>query len=106
MPIYTFENTDTGERFDDMMSNASRETYLEKNPHIRQVLTNMTMVAGVSGVSYRNDQGFKENMQRIAEAHPNSAHGQKYDGDKSIKGVRTRQAIEKWRRKRSSDPNR
>lgn len=105
MPIYTFENTNTGEQFDEMMSSASRESYLENNPHIRQLITKMTMVAGVSGVSYRSDDGFKESMQRIAEAHPDSAHGMKYGGDKSIKGVRTRQAVEKWRRKRAADSN-
>ena len=47
----------------------------------------------------------QESMQRIAEAHPDSAHGMKYGGDKSIKGVRTRQAVEKWRRKRAADSN-
>ena len=68
MPTYTFENTKTGKVFDDFMSMADKETYLEQNPHIKQIINKINIVAGVSGRSYRSDQGWKENMSRIAEA--------------------------------------
>ena len=54
MPTYTFENTKTGKVFDDFMSMDDKETYLEQNPHIKQIINKINIVAGVSGCSYRN----------------------------------------------------
>ena len=99
MPTYTFENTKTGKVFDDFMSMADKETYLEQNPHIKQIINKINIVAGVSGRSYRNDQGWKENMSRIAEAHPTSPLADRY-GKKSIKQAKTEQVIQKHRRRK------
>tara|TARA_B100000212_G_C27137902_1_gene432053 strand:+ start:314 stop:625 length:312 start_codon:yes stop_codon:yes gene_type:complete len=99
MPTYTFENTKTGKVFDDFMSMADKETYLEQNPHIKQIINKINIVAGVSGRSYRTDQGWKENMSRIAEAHPTSPLADRY-GKKSIKQAKTEQVIQKHRRRK------
>ena len=99
MPTYTFENTKTGKVFDDFMSMADKETYLEQNPHIKQIIKKINIVAGVSGRSYRSDQGWKENMSRIAEAHPTSPLADRY-GKKSIKQAKTEQVIQKHRRRK------
>ena len=99
MPTYTFENTKTGKVFDDFMSMADKETYLERNPHIKQIINKINIVAGVSGRSYRSDQGWKENMSRIAEAHPTSPLADRY-GKKSIKQAKTEQVIQKHRRRK------
>tara|TARA_E500000178_G_scaffold305935_1_gene317735 strand:+ start:1060 stop:1371 length:312 start_codon:yes stop_codon:yes gene_type:complete len=99
MPTYTFENTKTGKVFDDFMSMDDKETYLEQNPHIKQIINKINIVAGVSGRSYRNDQGWKENMSRIAEAHPTSPLANRY-GKKSIKQAKTEQVIQKHRRRK------
>ena len=99
MPTYTFENTKTGKVFEDFMSMADKETYLEQNPHIKQLINKINIVAGVSGRSYRNDQGWKENMSRIAEAHPTSPLANRY-GKKSIKQAKTEQVIQKHRRRK------
>ena len=99
MPTYTFENTKTGKVFDDFMSMADKETYLEQNPHIKQIINKINIVAGVSGRSYRSDQGWKENMSRIAEAHPTSPLADRY-GKKSIKQSKTEQVIQKHRRRK------
>jgi|SRR5210317_466041 hypothetical protein len=94
MPIYTFYNKKTKKEYDDMMSISEMEEYLSKNKHITQVLQPINIVAGVSGLTHKNDQGWKENMQRIAEAHPTSPLGERY-GKKSIKQIRTQQALKK-----------
>jgi len=60
MPSYTFENTKTGEVYDDYMSIADMESFLEKNKHIKQVISKVNIVSGVSGLTYKNDQGWKE----------------------------------------------
>ena len=99
MPTYTFENTKTGKVFDDFMSMDDKETYLEQNPHIKQIINKINIVAGVSGRSYRNDKGWKENMSRIAEAHPTSPLANRY-GKKSIKQAKTEQVIQKHRRRK------
>tara|TARA_R100000808_G_scaffold25055_2_gene61016 strand:- start:4971 stop:5264 length:294 start_codon:yes stop_codon:yes gene_type:complete len=95
-------NNTTGEQWEEMMSIAQRESYLESNPNIRTLITQVNIVAGRGGI--KTDGGFQERLSQIGEQHPNSALGSQY-GSKSIKDVKTRHAVEKWRKKRSADPN-
>ena len=97
MPTYTFENTKTGQVYDDYMSISERETYLEQNPHIKQLINKINIVSGTGGI--KTDSGWKENMSRIAEAHPTSPLAQRY-GKRSIKQVKTEQVIKKHRKRR------
>ena len=99
MPIYTFRNKKTGKEFDDMMSIAEMEDYLSKNKHITQVLKGLNIVSGVSGTSFKSDSGWKENLSRIAEAHPQSALAQRY-GKKTIKQSKTEQVLAKHRKRK------
>ena len=94
MPIYTVHDSKTDKVFTEMMSIAEMEAYLKKNPHIKQQITQMNIVGGVSGISYRSDQGWKEVQSKIAEAHPQSAFAQQHRR-KSIKEVKTEQVIKK-----------
>ena len=99
MPIYTFENTKTGKVYDDMMSIAEKETFLKKNKHIKQRLTSLNISSGVRGMGgMNNDGGWKDNLSRIADAHPNSALAQQHK-KRSIKEVKTQQVVEKHRRR-------
>ena len=101
MPIYTFENTKTGKVFDDMMSISDKEEYLEKNKHIKQKITSINISSGVVGVgSMKNDGGWKEMQSRIAEAHPASPFADQF-GKKSIKEVKTKQVIQKHRKRQA-----
>ena len=56
MPLYTFENKRTGKTFTEMMSISEMESYLKKNKHIKQNITSINIVAGVSGMSYRSER--------------------------------------------------
>lgn len=96
MPTYTFENTKTGKVYDEYMSISDRETYLEQNPHVKQLITKINIVSGTGGL--KNDQGWKEMQSRIAEAHPASPFADKH-GKKSIKEIKTKQVIEKHRKR-------
>ena len=99
MPIYTFENIKTGKVYDDMMSIAEKETFLKKNKHIKQRLTSLNISSGVRGMGgMKNDGGWKDNLSRIADAHPNSALAQQHK-KRSIKEVKTQQVIEKHRKR-------
>ena len=101
MPLYTFKNTKTGKEFTEMMSIAEMEEYLENNKHIKQQLTALNIVGGVSGMSYRSDQGWKDNLSRIAEAHPNSPLAQQHR-KRSIKEVKTEQVVKKYKARRNA----
>ena len=89
MPIYTFKDKKTGKEFDEMMTIAEMEDYLSKNKHITQVLKGLNIISGVSGVSFKNDGGWKDNLSRIAEAHPNSPLAERY-GKKTTKEIKTK----------------
>ena len=98
MPVYTFLNKKTNEEYDDFMSIADMEEYLKKNPHITQVIKGLNIVRGVSGITNKTDSGWKENLNRIAEAHPKSALADRY-GKKSIKQSKTEQVLAKHRKR-------
>ena len=96
MPIYDFRNKKTGEVFEEMMSISAREQYLKDNPHIEQLVSGINIVSGVAGKSYRQDSGWKDNLSRIAEAHPKSNLA-KTHLRRSIKQVKTENVLKKHR---------
>ena len=98
MPVYTFLNKKTNKEYDEMMSIAEMEDYLKKNKHITQVPRGLNIVRGVSGLTHKVDSGWKDNLSRIAEAHPKSALAQRY-GKKTIKQSKTEQVLEKHRKR-------
>ena len=51
-----------------------------------------SIVGDVGGI--KNDSGWKDNMSRIAEAHPGSPLARRY-GKKSTKDINTRQVLKK-----------
>lgn len=78
MPTYTFEDTTTGEVFDITMKISERDAFVSENPHLTQLITGAPQI--VSGSGIKNDSGWKENLSRIASAHPNSALADKVGG--------------------------
>ena len=71
-----------------MMTIAEMEKYLKKNKHIKQNISGIRIVAGVSGASYRQDSGWKETLSKVAEAHPMSALASEM-GTRSTKQIKT-----------------
>ena len=56
-----------------MMTIAEKEEFLKKNKHIKQLLTTINISSGVVGMGgMKNDGGWNDNLQRIADAHPTS----------------------------------
>ena len=100
MPEYTFYHTETGMEWDDFMSFSEKEKYLESNPKVQPVLRSLNIVSGVGGI--RNDAGGGEVMQKTAEAHPGSELAASMGSKQSTKEVKTRQAVEKWRKSRAA----
>ena len=82
-----------------MMSIAEKESYLKKNKHIKQMLTTINISSGVRGMgNMKNDGGWKENLSRIADAHPTSELARQHR-KRSVKEVKTEQVISKHRKR-------
>lgn len=101
MPLYDFQDLKTGEVFEEYMTWEDKQDFLKDNPQFIQAFTKINIVAGVSGITHKNDDGFKELMTRISDANPDSEVAKKY-GDKGVKESKTRDAINKWRKKREA----
>ena len=99
MPVYTFYNKKTKKEYDDIMSISEMEEYLHSNKHITQVIKGINIISGASGITNKTDGGWKENLSRIAEAHPKSALADRY-GKKSIKQSKTEQVLAKHRKRK------
>tara|TARA_Y100000592_G_scaffold49084_1_gene77653 strand:+ start:666 stop:977 length:312 start_codon:yes stop_codon:yes gene_type:complete len=98
MPIYTFYNKKTKKQFDDMMSIAEMEEYLNKNKHVEQVIKGINIVASVGSRTGKTDSGWKDTLSKIAEAHPQSELAKQHT-KKTIKQIKTEQAVKKNRRR-------
>ena len=98
MPIYTFYNKKTKKEFDEMMTISEMESYLNKNKHVEQVIKGINIVASVGNRTMKTDSGWNDTLSKIAEAHPQSALA-KERTRKSIKQIKTEQAIAKNKRR-------
>ena len=103
MPEYTFFHTETGMEWDEIMSFSEKEQFLKNNPKVEPVLRSLNIVSGVGGI--RNDAGWNEVLQKTAEAHPGSELAASMGSQQSTKEVKTRKAVEKWRKSRAAKGN-
>lgn len=98
MPTFLFRNEETGEEFEDFISNSRKEELLAKNPHIKQVPTTFGITSISGDVVSKTDDTWKEVLAKVAEAHPESPVGERY-GKKTIKDIRTRNIVDKHYKK-------
>lgn len=68
MPIYTFENRETGEQKTEWMSLSERDQYLKDNPHIHQLIVNANGFIG--GINQKPDDGFRDILREIKRVNP------------------------------------
>lgn len=83
MPFYEFIDTITGEKIEKSMKISERDQFVQDNPHLKQQITGAPAFARSSSSGLKNDDGWKENLSRIAEAHPTSALASKVGGRSS-----------------------
>jgi hypothetical protein len=61
MPIYSFKDTETGEEFDKMLKLAERESFLEDNPNLQQIITGSAPLIDSARLGRaKPDQGFRD----------------------------------------------
>jgi len=85
MPTYIITNIDTNETSEKFCSWGELETFLKENPNFKKELTTPKIISGIEGKTFRVDNGFTENMQRISEAHPNSPMAEKFGTNRTNK---------------------
>ena len=82
--MYDFLNEKTGEIESHMMSISKLDEFKQENPHLQQRLFGAPSTVRSSG-GFKNDDGWKENLARISEAHPHSTLAEKQGGRSSSK---------------------
>ena len=92
MPTYMFKNQKTEEVTEVTMRISELDQFREDNPDLETVISAPNIVSGSGGM--KNDSGWKENMSRIAEAHPGTPLADRF-GHKSNKEIKTRDALKK-----------
>ena len=100
MPTYRFYNKKTKEEYEDLMSIAEMEEFIKKK-HIKLLPpTQMNIVSTTGTVDGKIDNGWKEVMSKISEAHPVSHLAERY-GKKSVKDTQVDNIIKKHRAKKA-----
>ena len=103
MPTYTFENKDTGDVHEIDMRISELDQYKLDNPKLQQLITGAPMVVGSIGSGgVKAGGGLDEVFAKASEAHPDSPLAERY-GKKSIKEIKTKEVINKHRKKWKSE---
>jgi hypothetical protein len=97
MPIYTIENTITGEVEDQLLSISAMEALISDNPHLRQIIGAPNIIGG-TGDRTRPPDGFKQVLSRVADANPTSALADDY-GRKDKKSTAIRDSLKRVKKK-------
>jgi hypothetical protein len=100
MPTYRFYNKRTKEEYTDLMSISEMEEFIQKK-HIKLLPpTQINIVSSVGNIDSKTDNGWKEVLSKVSEAHPASALANQY-GKKSVKDTQVDRIIHKHRRKKA-----
>ena len=92
MPTYRFKDHNTNKVWEDLMTISEMEKFSKKK-HIELLPpTQMNIVSGVGSVDSHTDNGWKETLAKISEAHPGShlsdRYGKKSNTDVKVANVR------------------
>ena len=94
MPTYRFKDHNTGEIWEELMLISEMEKFTKKK-HIELLPpTQMNIISSVGSVDTHTDNGFKEVLSKVSEAHPESPLARRY-GKRTVKDTQ----IEKVRKK-------
>ena len=97
MPTYRFRRKN-GKEFEIVMMIAELDDYRKKHPNLELCIpSTLNIVSSVGTIDGKTDGGWKDQLSRIAEKHPESPLGQRY-GHRSNKDVKTKSIIEKHRK--------
>ena len=100
MPTYRFYNSKTKEEYTDLMSISEMEEFIKKK-HIKLLPpTQLNIVSSTGSLDSKTDNGWKEVLSKVSEAHPASNLASQY-GKKSVKDTQVDRIIQKHRAKKA-----
>ena len=100
MPTYRFYNKRTKKEYTDLMSISEMEEFIKKK-HIKILPpTQVNIVSSVGNIDSKTDNGWKEVLSKITDAHPASALASQY-GKKSVKDTQVDRVIKQHRAKKA-----
>ena len=100
MPTYRFYNSKTKEEYTDLMSISEMEEFIKKK-HIKLLPpTQLNIVSSTGSIDSKTDNGWKEVLSKVSEAHPASNLASQY-GKKSVKDTQIDGVIKKHRAKKA-----
>ena len=102
MPLYDFQDTETGEVIELNLKIAEKDDFLKANPNLKQVIGAPNIVSGVDGLR-KVDDGFKEVLSKVAEQNPQSNFGREINSAKSGKQGQVNKAVDKWKKQAAKD---
>ena len=100
MPTYRFYNKRTKKEYTDLMSISEMEEFIKKK-HIKILPpTQLNIVSSTGSLDSKTDNGWKEVLSKVSEAHPASNLAQQY-GKKSVKDTQIDKVIKTHRAKKA-----
>ena len=100
MSTYRFYNSKTKEEYTDLMSISEMEEFIKKK-HIKLLPpTQLNIVSSTGSIDSKTDNGWKEVLSKVSEAHPASNLASQY-GKKSVKDTQVDRVIQKHRAKKA-----
>lgn len=73
MPIYTFEDTNTGERMEKMMKISELDEFRANNPHLKTLILGAPSIGDPYRMGLKKpDAGFRDVLKNIKSHHPGS----------------------------------
>ena len=100
MPTYRFYNKKTKEEYTDLMSISEMEEFIQKK-HIKLLPpTQLNIVSSTGSLDSKTDNGWKEVLSKVSEAHPASNLASQY-GKKSVKDTQVDRVIKTHRAKKA-----
>ena len=97
MPTYRFYNKNTKTEFEEYMTISEMEKFAKKKHITLMPPTQMNIVSTTGQIDSKTDAGWKEQLSRIAEKHPDSNLGRRYRR-RGIKEAKTKEVLEKHRK--------
>ena len=99
MPTYDFRNKTTGVEWEKNMRISELDAYKEENN--AEILIKTVNIASGQGdnIDAKTDDGWKETLSKISEAHPDSELTKQYGRRKSHKDVKVEKIRKKHRNK-------
>ena len=92
MPTYRFKDNETGEVTEHNLRISEFDQFKKDNPHLSTVIQSSGIVSGTGDI--KMDNGFKEVLHKVSEAHPNSELAKKVGG-RSATDIKTEKVTDK-----------